>query len=159
MRAQRHRVADWVADYREGIGQRRIVPNVVPGDITARLANEQGREVFAVPGPLGASGHAGPHRLIQQGAKLVTGVADVLEEIAPQLLSRMAAQRQACAAVDLSVVERAVVSALGDESKPVDEVIRSTGTSANEALETLLALELRGVIEQQPGMRFRRKAA
>lgn len=127
--------------------------------ITARCAAEQGREVFAVPGPLGVAGHAGPHRLIQQGAKLVTGVADILDEIAPQLRPRMVERKQAAALLDLSTAEQAVLAALGDDIRPVDDVIRSAGTSPSHALETLLALELRGVVEQQPGMRFRRKAA
>lgn len=127
--------------------------------ITARCANEQGRDVFAVPGPLGIAGHGGPHRLIQQGAKLITSVTDVLEEIAPQLLSRVAAQQAARAMADLSAAEQRLVTALGDDGCAVDDLIRTVGITPSEALETLLALELRGVIEQQPGKRFRRKAA
>ena len=54
--------------------------------ITASLAVEQGREVFAVPGEVGSSRSRGAHRLIRQGAKLVETVDDIIEEIAPQLL-------------------------------------------------------------------------
>ena len=53
--------------------------------ITASLAVEQGREVFAVPGEVGSSRSRGAHRLIRQGAKLVESVDDIIEEIAPQL--------------------------------------------------------------------------
>src|SRR5919197_5237611 len=56
--------------------------------ITARLAVEQGREVFAVPREVGSSRSRGAHRLIRQGAKLVETVEDIIEEIAPQLLTR-----------------------------------------------------------------------
>ena len=56
--------------------------------ITAALALEQGREVFAVPGEVGASRSRGAHQLIRQGAKLVETVDDIIEEIAPQLVAR-----------------------------------------------------------------------
>src|SRR2546429_1657589 len=65
--------------------------------ITAGHANEQGREGFAVPGPLGV-GHRGPHRLIQQGARLITGVEDILPELEPGPVARAAAARGAAAA-------------------------------------------------------------
>ena len=61
--------------------------------ITARHALEQGRAVFAVPGPARAAGQRGPHRLIQEGATLVTCVEDVLAEIAPTLAPLVAARR------------------------------------------------------------------
>src|SRR5262249_30598323 len=63
--------------------------------ITARFGLEQGREVFAVPGPIGLARHRACHRLIQQGAKLVTCVEDVLEEIPTELVARGGAARAA----------------------------------------------------------------
>lgn len=125
--------------------------------ITARCALEQGREVFAVPGPIGASLHDGTNRLIQQGAKLVRNVEDVLDEIAPQLRARLGAAR--AAAQGLSAAEACVLDAVRPGATHVDEVIRRTALGPGAALETLLALELRGVVEQQPGMRFRARAA
>jgi DNA processing protein len=123
--------------------------------ITARYALEQGREVFAVPGPVGASLHEGPNRLIQEGAKLVRNVDDILDEIAPQLRARAIATPGAA----LSEVERRVLEAMRPGDAHVDEVIRRAALPPGAALETLLALELRGVVEQQPGMRFRARAA
>ncbi len=127
--------------------------------ITARWALEQGREVFAVPGPAGLAAHRGPHRLIQEGAKLVTRVEDVLEELAPALVARLAERRAAAEAATLSSAERRILEAVGAEGCHVDHVIQRTAVAAAAVLETLLALELRGLVQQLPGKRFRRLAA
>jgi len=127
--------------------------------ITARYALEQGRDVFAVPGPVGVPLHRGPHRLIQQGARLVTGVEDVLEELAPALIERVRTARAAVAVATLSADERRVLDALGDTGHQIDDVIRTAGLAPGAALETLLALELRGLVRQSPGKRFERCAA
>jgi len=127
--------------------------------ITARYALEQGRDVFAVPGPVGVPLHHGPHRLIQQGARLVTCVEDVLDELAPALIERVRTARAALAVATLSPEERRVLDALGDTGRHVDDVIRTAGLTPGAALETLLALELRGLVRQSPGKRFERCAA
>jgi DNA processing protein len=124
--------------------------------ITARCALEQGREVFAVPGPVGVALHEGANRLIREGATLVRGVEDVLDQIAPQLRSHLRAR---AAAPVLSALEAQVLEVVRPGDTHVDEVIRRTTLDPGSALETLLALELRGIVEQQPGMRFRAKAA
>lgn len=124
--------------------------------ITAEFAVEQGREVFAVPGPIGTPHHAGSHRLIRQGATLVTRVEDVLDALAPSLRARLAAARAADEAGSLSPVERRVLDQLGDEASHVDDVVAGAGIGAGDVLETLLALELRRLVAQRPGMRFAR---
>jgi DNA processing protein len=129
--------------------------------ITAAYALEQGREVFAVPGPVGTPHHRGCHRLIQQGATLVTSIDDVLDTLAPTLRARVTAARKAVATASLSPDERRVLDALGPEVTHIDVVVARSGLVAAQVLETLLALELRGLVEQRPGMRFlgRRVAA
>jgi DNA processing protein len=128
--------------------------------ITAEYAVEQGREVLAVPGPIGTPHHRGCHRLIQQGATLITSVEDVVDTLAPALRARMAAARAAAAEAALSAVERDVLTGLGVEGAHVDDVVAAVRRSAADVLETLLALELRGLVARHPGMRFvRRRAA
>jgi DNA processing protein len=139
-----------------------VVVEATPGSgslITARCALEQGREVFAIPGPVGVALHEGTHRLIREGATLVRGVEDVLDEIAPALRQRLAAARASMAAAMLSDVESRVMAAVRAAGAHIDDVIRCTALEPGPALETLLALELRGLLEQQPGMRFRARAA
>jgi DNA processing protein len=127
--------------------------------ITAEYAADQGRLVLAVPGPADAPSHRGPHRLIREGATLVTGVEDVLAAVAPQCADRLAATRAATAAATLTDVERRVLAAMGGEGRHVDDLIRRVDLPPGSALETLLALELRGLVAQLPGKRFRPLAA
>src|SRR5207249_4747288 len=121
--------------------------------ITARHALEQDRQVFAVPGPVGVPAHHGPNRLIQQGAKLVLSEKDVIEELWPELLPRLRARRAADAEAALSAPERQILAAIGPEGRHVDDVIRQAAVPPGAALETLLALELRGLVSQLPGKR------
>jgi DNA processing protein len=127
--------------------------------ITAEFAMEQGREVFAVPGPVGTPHHRGCHRLIQQGAILVTSVEDIVDPLAPALRARIVAARAAAEEASLSAVERAVLDAIGEGEAHVDVVVGRSGHAAGAVLETLLALELRALVAQRPGMRFARRRA
>lgn len=118
--------------------------------ITAGFATEQGREVFAVPGPVGARTR-GTHQLLRQGAALAEHADDVMREIAPHL--RAAPEVPAAALSDL---ETAIVAQLDALPRSVDELIGRTGLPAGTVLETLLVLELRGVVRQLPGQCFAR---
>ena len=121
--------------------------------ITASLAVEQGREVFAVPGEVGSSRSRGAHRLIRQGAKLVETVDDILEEIAPQLLFRGGAAHAAPLVLpqNAGAETRKIFALLQDGSLQVDEVIEKSGIAAPRVLQILLELELHGYVRQLPG--------
>ena len=116
--------------------------------ITARLALDLGREVFAVPGRIDSPLSVGTNHLIQQGAKLVTGVDDLLSEITPALRSGAAGR-----AVGRSggPADGPIASLLGAGPTSVDQLIRETGLPASELLRRLLDLELRGLITRSAG--------
>src|SRR5213594_1010846 len=122
--------------------------------ITAALAVEQGREVFAVPGEVGSSRSRGAHRLIRQGAKLVETVEDIVEEMAPQLLARsgkaVSAPRRALPS-SVSETARKIFALLQENTLQVDQVIERSAVPAAQVLEILLDLELQGFIRQSPG--------
>jgi DNA processing protein len=122
--------------------------------ITASLAVEQGREVFAVPGEVGSSRSRGAHRLIRQGAKLVETVNDIIEEIAPQLVNRSKDLAEPAARAlpqDSSDAARKIFALLQERTLQVDEVIEGSGLRPAEVLEALLDLELQGFLRQLPG--------
>jgi DNA processing protein len=121
--------------------------------ITAALALEQGREIFAVPGEVGASRSRGGHRLIRQGAKLVESVDDIIEEIAPQLVRRADAVGQPARALPADTADNArkIYSLLLENTLQVDQVIERSGLPPAQVLEILLDLELQGFLRQAPG--------
>jgi DNA processing protein len=122
--------------------------------ITAALALEQGREVFAVPGEAGASRSRGAHRLIREGAKLVETVDDIIEEIAPQLARRVDASTAVTERVlppNAGEHARKIFVLLQDNPLHVDQVIERSGLPAAQVLEVLLDLELQGFVRQSPG--------
>ena len=120
--------------------------------ITARLAMEQGREVFAVPGSIHAPLSRGAHALIRNGAKLTEGVADILEEIAPQLgLNFESAPKAAPEAPRLPRAQQAVLEALGFDATPFDALASRVALPAAELGEALLMLELAGRIASAGG--------
>ena len=128
--------------------------------ITARLAGEQGREVFAVPGFVKAEQSRGPNSLIKDGARLVESAKDILEELLPQLdpafRARLAegAGTVAQPKVPFSLDETLVYDALSVLPQPVDEVIRRSGLPAAQVAAILLSLELNNSIRQLPGNEY-----
>jgi DNA processing protein len=124
--------------------------------ITARLALDRGREVFAVPGRIDSPLSAGPHRLIQEGAKLVGDVDDVLAEIAPALRARglTPVSRRPIGAAPRGTDahdDEPLLPLLAAGPVPVDELIRMSGLPAGQVLTRILELELRGLVVQLPG--------
>jgi DNA processing protein len=125
--------------------------------ITAALALEQGREVFAVPGAAGSSRSRGTHQLIRQGAKLAERVEDILEEIAPQLARRAAAPEKSPLVVlppNLSPEAKKIFELVLGQPRQIDEVIETSGLSPAKVSEVLLDLEIHGLLKQLPGKRF-----
>ncbi len=136
--------------------------------ITARTALDQGREVFAVPGIIDSPGSKGTHMLLKQGAKLVENVADILEEIIPQVDFRHFDEaqgkkeqpgakhgpEQTTRAASLSGGEKTIVGVISSTPLDVDTIIARCGRPAGEILGMLTDLELRGYIEQLPGKMY-----
>ncbi len=130
--------------------------------ITARLAVEQNREVFAIPGRLGTKAGVGTNRLIQRGhAKLVMDVEDILEELRPEALPSSPAADEAASAhsapvPSLNGVERTLYEAIESEPVHIDVICAETGLGPSTALVYLLKLEFKGLIRQMAGKQFYR---
>jgi len=122
--------------------------------VTARHALEQGREVFAVPGPARAPRSAGPHELLRRGARLVESVEDVLAELPAGTFRRRAGDPGAPADGTLSELGRRLVAALAGGPATPDALVGGLGLGVAEVLRELLALELRGRVVRGPGGRY-----
>lgn len=121
--------------------------------LTALLALEQNREVFAVPGRIDSKRSIGTNRLIKHGAKLVQTVDDILEELSGQL---QFAQQSVSAAepVDLTDDEQQIYDLLSEEPVHIDDLAASTEKSTAAILSLLLSMELRSLVKQLPGKQF-----
>lgn len=130
--------------------------------ITARLAMEFGREVYGVPGNATQASSFGPNQLIKQGAKLVTGWEDVVEELPTPVRAELMpvenvshAERAALIEQDLTPVEKPLYELLSlDEARHVDQLVELSGRTSSEVLAALFDLELKGVVRQLPGKQF-----
>ena len=118
--------------------------------ITARLALEQSRDVFAIPGSIHSTFHKGCHHLIKQGAKLVETAQDVLEELRidnatlPQTIAPEAAATGLLAHIEHDPID-------------VDTLVTRSGIKVDQVVTELTMLELAGRIEQLPGSRWQRR--
>ena len=118
--------------------------------ITARLASEAGREVFAIPGSIHSPQAKGCHALIRQGAKLVETAAHILEELAP-LSPPRTTERDTRPPTD-----DPVLAALGHDPASLDVLVARSGWPAHLLNAQLLTLELQGLVARLPGGLFQR---
>lgn len=141
---------------------------------TVTYALELGREVFAVPGPIGSPTSEGTNQLLKEGARLVTSAADILEELrgvglpakprgAPAGRSGVSAADHKtpggtppAAPADLAPDEARVFAVLAPEARHVDDLAAAASLAPSNVLAALLGLELRGLVESLPGKHYRR---
>ena len=126
--------------------------------ITARLASECGRDVFAIPGSIHSPQSRGCHALIQQGAKLVETAADILEELKLPLRATMPASVDGKAPAPEASAGDPLLDALGFDPITLDALVARTGWPAGELNARLLDLELDGLVVRLPGQLFQRIA-
>jgi DNA processing protein len=130
--------------------------------ITSRLAMEFGREVYGVPGNVTEPVSFAPNQLIKQGAKLVSGWEDVVEELPTEVRAELfpveattQEERASLFEANLTPVEKRLFDLIRiEEPIHVDALVESTGLSSSETLATLCEMEMRGIIRQMPGKQF-----
>lgn len=124
--------------------------------ITARLATEQGKEVFAIPGSIHSSQARGCHALIRQGAKLVESAQDVLEELLPQ--TSVLSRPTAVDTTPTKAPEDSLLDALGFNPVGLDALLARTGLDTPSLQARLMELEIQGQLARLPGGLFQRLA-
>jgi DNA processing protein len=128
--------------------------------ITARLAGELGREVYAVPGNVSSPGSLGANRLIQDGAKLVQSWEDVVAEWPPEwrralrVVPSPGTPPRPEAGEAIEPGERAVFALLGDEPVAVDALVERSQLPSSQVSAALMGLELRGLVRRLAGQRY-----
>ncbi|MBI5149253.1 MAG: DNA-protecting protein DprA [Candidatus Omnitrophica bacterium] len=128
--------------------------------ITADFALEQGREVYAVPGNVNSATSQGVHNLIKQGAKLVTSVEDILEDLSPHLRGATDETRKDAPVKEskdltaLTQAERLVYDSINDRPVHIDDLADRCGTDVLRMTVALSRLELKHLIKQLPGKLF-----
>jgi DNA processing protein len=130
--------------------------------ITARLALEANREVFAVPGPIDSPASSGPHQLIRDGACLVTRWEDVARELAPAITlvdPETDPSSEPDSTAGLSKEESSLLEALSlSEATTIDALIRRSSLPPGTAHAAIMGLELRGLVRKLAGERYIRRA-
>jgi DNA processing protein len=120
--------------------------------ISANQAGEQGRSIYAVPGRIDNPNAIGSNRLIQQGAKLITSAADILDDMG--ILFAEKPQLTPARAPELSGNEAQVHAAVGDDEAHIDTIIERSGLPSHTVSATLLTLEMKKLVRQLAGSRF-----
>jgi DNA processing protein len=121
--------------------------------ITAFHALEQNREVFAIPGPINSAKSSGTNKLIKEGAKLVQGMQDILQELENQLSLPQKKMKQATVP-ELETKGKEIFELLSDSPLHIDQIAAKSNKSVPEVLGILLTLELLGIVRQLSGKRF-----
>jgi DNA processing protein len=121
--------------------------------ITARMAAEQGRQVFAIPGRIDSPLSKGCHQLIKEGAKLVEEVEDILGEFS-QLFSSKETKSERPMPENLTDEETAILQALTGDESHLDELSEKSGLPTGVVSFNLLRLEMRKLVRQLPGKYF-----
>lgn len=122
--------------------------------ITASQATDQNRNVYVVPGQIDRPHARGSNRLIQQGAKLVTGAHDILDDMQILFPEKSAPEPVAARLDTLSDDERAVHAAIRDTPTAIDDIAEGCGQPSHRVSATLLALEMKRFVKQLPGQHF-----
>lgn len=122
--------------------------------ITAGQAEEQGRSIYAVPGPIDRPTSAGSNRLIQQGAKLVMAAEDILDDLQILLPEKPTLKPTPARAIQFAGNEQAVYDAIAEEETPIDAIIEKSGLPAGTVSSTLLSLQVKRLVKQLPGQHF-----
>lgn len=127
--------------------------------ITARLAAEQGREVYAIPGSIHSPMAKGCHQLIKQGAKLVESTQDVLEELPTQNIDPIATQASVAVNNEDQTeksVEHPLIQFIGFEPTHIELIVQRSGLSTQEVSAELMLLTLENQVEALAGQQYQR---
>ncbi len=136
--------------------------------ITADCALEQGREVFAVPGRIDQAVSSGVNNLIKQGAKLLTSIEDILQDLEPHLAQglnkdisdrscqdrKTVKEKKETRLPDLSEREKEIYSCMSDRPIHIDELMKKPNIKSQPVMSVLLQLELKQLVKQMPGKLF-----
>ncbi len=123
--------------------------------ITASHAAEQGKPVFAVPGPMDSPSSAGTHQLLRKGAILIRGVEDILEEL--EGIAAASAPRAAESLPEMDPVERRIWEFLQDRPRQLDEMVQQLGVAVPQIAGVLLTMEMKKLVRRLPGNQYERR--
>jgi len=126
--------------------------------ITANLASEYGKPIFAVPGPIDKPTSAGCNQLIRDGATLVADVSHILDDLGELPFARQPSAAEPAAEIpELPEEEAAVFAAVSGDESPVDHIIERSGLPAHVVTANLMKLEMRRLVRVFPGFRYARR--